>query len=97
LDVKNTLGGGICVRIGSKSDGFSEQLSCYYVLKKLRNRISGRCLPAACKLKKSVKISEQSNSKHCITNTNGIEVLLLSSDTVGRMLRPALLVVTIMK
>ena len=36
LDVKNTLGGGICVRIGPKSDGFSEQLSCYYVLK-LRN------------------------------------------------------------
>jgi hypothetical protein len=36
LVVKNTLGGGICVSIGSKSDGFSEQVSCYNVLK-LRN------------------------------------------------------------
>lgn len=37
LDVKNTLGGGICVSIGSKSDGFSQQLSCCNVLKKLGN------------------------------------------------------------
>jgi hypothetical protein len=43
------------------------------------------------------KIWDPPYSKHCITSTNGIEVLLLYSDTVGRMLRPAMLVVTILK